>query len=137
MLKPGRARFRRSRVSGCAELMDLQSYLITYDISSPDRLRKVYQTLLGYGEHLQLSVFRCDLTGVRLVELRMLLRGADARPLRGPRPAAGARVAGAGGGLIPWRHGEMVAASASGGVVEFPRGALAAPGAASEAVFDN
>ncbi len=54
--------------------MDLQCYLVTYDISSPDRLRRVYQTLLGYGEHIQLSVFRCDLTGVRLVELRMALR---------------------------------------------------------------
>ncbi len=54
--------------------MDLHCYLVTYDISSPDRLRRVYQTLLGYGEHIQLSVFRCDLTGVRLVELRMALR---------------------------------------------------------------
>ena len=54
--------------------MDLQCYLVTYDISSPERLRRVYRTLLGYGEHLQLSVFRCDLTGVRLVELRMALR---------------------------------------------------------------
>jgi len=54
--------------------MDLQCYLVTYDISSPERLRRVYQTLLGYGEHLQLSVFRCDLPGVRLVELRMALR---------------------------------------------------------------
>ncbi len=53
--------------------MDLQCYLVTYDISSPKRLRRVYQTLLGYGEHLQLSVFRCDLTAVRLVELRMAL----------------------------------------------------------------
>ncbi len=54
--------------------MDRQCYLITYDISSPARLRRVYQTLLGYGEHVQFSVFRCDLTGVRLVELRMALR---------------------------------------------------------------
>ncbi len=53
--------------------MDLQCYLVTYDISSPRRLRKVYETLLGYGEHLQLSVFRCDLTAVRQVALRMAL----------------------------------------------------------------
>ena len=55
--------------------MELQCYLVTYDISSPERLRRVYQTLQGYGEHIQLSVFRCDLTGVRLVELRMALGG--------------------------------------------------------------
>lgn len=53
--------------------MDLQCYLVTYDISSPKRLRRVYQTMLGYGEHLQLSVFRCDLTPVRRVEMRMAL----------------------------------------------------------------
>ncbi len=53
--------------------MNLQCYLVTYDISSPERLRRVYKTLQGYGEHLQLSVFRCDLTAVRLVELRMAL----------------------------------------------------------------
>ncbi len=53
--------------------MDLQCYLVTYDISSPKRLRGVYKTLQGYGEHLQLSVFRCDLTAVRLVALRMAL----------------------------------------------------------------
>ncbi len=53
--------------------MDLQCFFVTYDISSPRRLRRVYETLRGYGEHVQLSVFRCDLTAVRLVELRMAL----------------------------------------------------------------
>ncbi|MEE8525579.1 MAG: CRISPR-associated endonuclease Cas2 [Thermoanaerobaculia bacterium] len=53
--------------------MDLQCYLVTYDISSPDRLRQVYKTLHGFGEHIQLSVFRCDLSAVRLVEMRMAL----------------------------------------------------------------
>lgn len=56
--------------------MELYCYLVTYDISSPKRWRKVYQTLLGYGEHVQLSVFRCDLTAMRLVQLRMALDGA-------------------------------------------------------------
>ena len=53
--------------------MDLQCYLVTYDISSPDRLRRVYKTMLGFGEHIQLSVFRCDLPAVRLIEMRMML----------------------------------------------------------------
>jgi CRISPR-associated protein Cas2 len=47
-----------------------QTYLITYDICDPKRLRQVFQTMRGYGDHLQLSVFRCDLTMRDLAELR-------------------------------------------------------------------
>lgn len=50
-----------------------QSYVITYDIRDPKRLRRVYETMRGYGDHLQLSVFRCDLTRRELVELRATL----------------------------------------------------------------
>jgi len=50
-----------------------QAYIVTYDISDPKRLRRVYKTMLGYGEHLQLSVFRCELTKTKLVELRAKL----------------------------------------------------------------
>lgn len=46
---------------------------MTYDISSPRRWRKVYHKLLGYGEHVQLSVFRCDLTPQRHARLRIAL----------------------------------------------------------------
>lgn len=53
--------------------MDLYCYLVTYDISCPKRWRKVYDTLHGFGEHVQLSVFRCDLTPQRLVRLRCAL----------------------------------------------------------------
>lgn len=53
--------------------MELYCYLVTYDISSPRRWRKVYGTMLGFGEHVQLSVFRCDLTAQRMVELKMIL----------------------------------------------------------------
>jgi len=46
------------------------TYLVTYDVSDPKRLRQVFRTLKGWGDHLQLSVFRCDLTDRELVELR-------------------------------------------------------------------
>ena len=36
--------------------------IVTYDISDPKRWRQVYRTMRGFGEHLQLSVFSCDLT---------------------------------------------------------------------------
>jgi CRISPR-associated protein Cas2 len=41
-------------------------YYVTYDISDPKRLRKVFQILKGIGEHVQLSVFCCDVTGRQL-----------------------------------------------------------------------
>lgn len=46
------------------------AYLVTYDICEPSRLRRVFRIMRGYGDHLQLSVFRCELTAVELVELR-------------------------------------------------------------------
>jgi CRISPR-associated protein Cas2 len=47
-----------------------QAYIVTYDISHPKRLRKVYETMCGYGQWLQLSVFRCELSDRERVELR-------------------------------------------------------------------
>lgn len=44
-------------------------YIVAYDISDPKRLRRVFRTLKGYGEHLQLSVFRCDLTRSQRLQL--------------------------------------------------------------------
>ncbi len=38
------------------------AYVVSYDISDPKRLRQVFKTMLGWGEHLQLSVFRCELS---------------------------------------------------------------------------
>ena len=47
-----------------------QVYIVTYDISSPRRWRKVFKLMRGYGDHLQLSVFRCELNPREFVELR-------------------------------------------------------------------
>ncbi len=46
------------------------AYLVTYDISDPKRLRAVYKLMLGWGEHVQLSVFHCELNARELVELK-------------------------------------------------------------------
>lgn len=37
-------------------------YSVTYDISNPKRWRRIFKKMKGYGVHLQLSVFQCDLT---------------------------------------------------------------------------
>lgn len=38
-----------------------REYLVTYDVSSPKRWRRVFRLLHGYGDWVQLSVFRCRL----------------------------------------------------------------------------
>jgi len=43
--------------------------IVTYDISDPKRLRKVFKAMKGFGQHLQLSVFRCDLTEMERFEM--------------------------------------------------------------------
>lgn len=44
-------------------------YLVCYDITEPRRLTRVHKTMLGFGDWLQLSVFACDLSPQRRVEL--------------------------------------------------------------------
>lgn len=53
-----------------------QRYVVTYDVSDPGRLRRVFKLLKGYGTHLQLSVFACDLTEMTLVQLKASLADA-------------------------------------------------------------
>jgi CRISPR-associated protein Cas2 len=36
-------------------------YLVSYDISDPERLRRVFKVMKGAGQHVQYSVFRCVL----------------------------------------------------------------------------
>lgn len=49
------------------------TYVVTYDICDPGRLRNVYKLMLGWGDHLQLSVFQCELTERERIELRVEL----------------------------------------------------------------
>lgn len=45
------------------------TYLVAYDICDAKRLRRVFKTCRDYGEHLQYSVFECDLSPRELAEL--------------------------------------------------------------------
>jgi CRISPR-associated protein Cas2 len=55
--------------------------LVAYDVRDPARLRRTHETMLGYGEPLQYSVFLCDLspTEQALMERSLLrtIRAAD------------------------------------------------------------
>lgn len=49
-------------------------YIVSYDISSPKRWRRVYKTMCDFGEWIQLSVFQCRLSKQRRLELEIQLR---------------------------------------------------------------
>jgi CRISPR-associated protein Cas2 len=48
-------------------------FIVSYDVCDPKRLRRVFKTMCGWGDHTQLSVFRCELNPRELVELRAAL----------------------------------------------------------------
>ena len=50
-------------------------YVVTYDIADDKRLRRVFNLMRGYGDHVQYSVFRCELSDVERTEL--MIRLAD------------------------------------------------------------
>ncbi len=49
-------------------------YIVTYDIANNRRWRRVFKTMQGFGEWLQLSVFQCRLSRRRRAELETQLR---------------------------------------------------------------
>ena len=50
-------------------------YLVCYDVSNDKRLRKVFRVLRDYGDHLQYSIFECQLNASDLIRLRTELAG--------------------------------------------------------------
>ncbi|GIX00472.1 MAG: CRISPR-associated endoribonuclease Cas2 [Pirellulaceae bacterium] len=50
------------------------SYIVTYDIRDDKRLRRVFKTMKDWGNHLQYSVFECELSATEFVEMRERLR---------------------------------------------------------------
>lgn len=54
-------------------------FYVTYDVCDPRRLRKVFRILKGAGEHVQLSVFCCDLSA-RQKEALLLDLGSVIQP---------------------------------------------------------
>jgi CRISPR-associated protein Cas2 len=46
------------------------SYLVCYDVADEKRLRQVFKAMRGYGDHLQFSIFECQLTPTDLAKCR-------------------------------------------------------------------
>jgi CRISPR-associated protein Cas2 len=53
---------------------DERLFIVTYDISDQKRWRRVFKTMHGYGEWIQLSVFQCRLSRRRRAEMETRLR---------------------------------------------------------------
>jgi CRISPR-associated protein Cas2 len=49
------------------------TYIVCYDISDSNRWRKVYRTMKGYGQWLQLSVFQCRLSKQKVLRMNSTL----------------------------------------------------------------
>ena len=49
-------------------------YLIAYDVSDDKRRNAIFKTLMGNGDHVQFSVFICQLNAVELQRLKGSLR---------------------------------------------------------------
>ena len=51
------------------------SYLVCYDICDDKRLRKVFQTMRAFGDHIQYSVFECQWTAADMARCQAALAG--------------------------------------------------------------
>lgn len=49
------------------------TYLVCYDIANDKRLRRVFKTCSNFGDHLQFSVFECDLNSSEKIQLEHAL----------------------------------------------------------------
>ena len=46
------------------------TYLVCYDIANSKRLHRVFKTCKNYGDHLQFSVFECDLNVTEFIQMQ-------------------------------------------------------------------
>lgn len=50
------------------------TYLVCYDIADDKRLRRVFKTCKNFGDHLQFSIFECDLNPAEKVQMESALK---------------------------------------------------------------
>jgi CRISPR-associated protein Cas2 len=55
------------------DLSGLYCYIVSYDIRDQKRLYQVHRAMLGFGQPVHYSVFRCDLTRLGRVEMASVL----------------------------------------------------------------
>ena len=52
----------------------LYCYIVSYDIRDQKRLCQVHRAMMGFGQPVHYSVFRCDLTRLGRVEMASVSR---------------------------------------------------------------
>ena len=50
------------------------TYLVCYDVANDKRLRRAFKVCSNFGDHLQYSVFECDLNPAEKIELEESLK---------------------------------------------------------------
>ncbi len=50
------------------------TYIVSYDIADSKRLRRVFKACKNFGNHLQFSVFECDLSPSERIKLESELK---------------------------------------------------------------
>ncbi|MCG3192715.1 MAG: CRISPR-associated endoribonuclease Cas2 [Thermoanaerobaculia bacterium] len=90
-------------------------YIVTYDVCEPRRLRRVFKVMKGAGDHLQLSVFRCDLSDRQLEVLKEKLT----REIKGKDQVLFVEVGPSDGGLAEriWSLGKPYEEAEQGPVI--------------------
>lgn len=90
-------------------------FIVSYDVSDPKRWRRVYKTMRGYGEWLQLSVFQCRMSRTRLLQLEEAIGDIVNRQEDhilmldlGPADAVKPRVSTIGKPFVPVRMGAVI-----------------------------
>lgn len=54
--------------------MPRRNYVVTYDIADDKRRTAVFKGMHGYGDHVQYSVFLCEMSDTEVVQLKSWLR---------------------------------------------------------------
>ena len=55
-------------------MRDLNCYIVSYDIMDEKRLQRVHKAMMGFGDPIHYSVFRCSLTLKGRAELVVALK---------------------------------------------------------------
>ncbi len=92
--------------------MSRHRYVVCYDVREPGRLRRTHDTMLGFGDPLQYSVFVCELSGSERMLMESALRrvvavGEDSVLFIDLGPASGVarqRIQSLGKGRVPERE---------------------------------
>ncbi len=92
--------------------MSRHRYVVCYDVREPTRLRRTHDTMLGFGDPLQYSVFVCELSSSERILMEEAVRRVaaleeDSVLIIDLGPASGvarARIRALGKGRVPERE---------------------------------